>query len=92
MTSAEFRQIRLAAGLSPDQLCERLRLATGPSGRRYIRMIETGRRGVSGPVSVLMEQIRDTPPRWTRTELEAMERAIGPYCDDQVLSVATRLK
>lgn len=59
MTPAEFRAIRIAADLTPEQLCERLGLATGLSGRRYIRMLEAGDREVSGPVGVIMRGLRD---------------------------------
>jgi DNA-binding transcriptional regulator YiaG len=53
MTPTEFKSIRLRAGLTQSQLADRLRI----SDKRTIRYWETGERPISGPVSLLMEQL-----------------------------------
>jgi DNA-binding transcriptional regulator YiaG len=53
MTPSEFKAIRLRAGLTQSQLADRLRI----SDKRTIRYWETGERPISGPVSLLMEQL-----------------------------------
>ncbi len=53
MTAAEFKSIRLRAGLTQSQLAERLRV----EDLRTIRRYEAGDRAISGPVSLLMEQL-----------------------------------
>lgn len=53
MTPSEFKAIRLRAGLTQSQLADRLRITS----KRAIRYWETGERPISGPVSLLMEQI-----------------------------------
>ncbi len=53
MTAIEFKSIRLAAGLTQSQLAKRLRV----TDLRTIRRYETGERAISGPVSLLMEQL-----------------------------------
>jgi DNA-binding transcriptional regulator YiaG len=53
MTPSEFKAIRLRAGLTQSQLADRLRI----SDKRTISYWETGERPISGPVSLLMEQI-----------------------------------
>jgi DNA-binding transcriptional regulator YiaG len=53
VTPSEFKAIRLRAGLTQSQLADRLRI----SDKRTIRYWETGERPISGPVSLLMEQI-----------------------------------
>jgi DNA-binding transcriptional regulator YiaG len=54
MTPEEFKQIRKDAGLSLAQLSDVLRVHT-----RTIRRYEDGSIPISGPVSVLMEMLRD---------------------------------
>lgn len=53
MTAIEFKEIRKRAGLTQSQLADYLRI----SDKRTIRYWETGERPVSGPVSLLMEQL-----------------------------------
>lgn len=53
VTSTEFKAIRLRAGLTQSQLAARLRI----SDSRVIRRYEAGSREISGPVSLLMEQL-----------------------------------
>jgi DNA-binding transcriptional regulator YiaG len=48
-----FKQIRIRAGLTQSQLAERLRI----SDKRTIRYWESGERAISGPVTILMEQL-----------------------------------
>lgn len=55
MTAEEFRAIRKNAGLSANGLAALLRLSDGSN----VRKIERGVNGVSGPVSMLMELLRD---------------------------------
>lgn len=57
MTPATFARIRRAAGLTQSQLAERLRI----SDKRTIRRWETGERPISGPVTILMEQLAEEP-------------------------------
>ncbi len=53
MTPEEFTRIHDASGLTGKQLCEYLRI----SDRRSISRYRHGDMGVSGPVSILMEQL-----------------------------------
>lgn len=53
MTPEEFRAIRTKAGLSLDGLARVLRIADKASVHRW----EKGQRSISGPVTILMEQI-----------------------------------
>ena len=53
MTPEHFRTIRLNAGLSLDGLAKVLRIAERQSVHRW----EKGERAISGPVSILMEQL-----------------------------------
>lgn len=55
MTPAQFKTIRTSAGLSINQLADKLRLSDGRSIRRY----EDGSRAISGPISLLMELLDD---------------------------------
>lgn len=55
MTPTQFKAIRERAGLTQSALASVLRI----SDSRAIRRWETGERAVSGPVSLLMEMIRD---------------------------------
>ena len=55
MTAEEFKAIRKQAGLSANGLASLLRLSDGSN----VRKIERGVNGVSGPVSMLMELLRD---------------------------------
>ena len=55
MRADEFKAIREAAGLSLSDLASLLRL----SGDRLLRRYEDGSQPVSGPVSLLMEMLRD---------------------------------
>lgn len=62
MTPEEFRAIRAKAGLSLDGLARVLRIADKASVHRW----EKGLRSISGPVTILMEQIEagDLPDRY----------------------------
>lgn len=53
MTPQEFKKIRQDAGLSLSQLSDLIKVHT-----RTIRRYENGSLNVSGPVSVLMNQIK----------------------------------
>lgn len=53
MAPAEFKAIRLRAGLTQSQLAAFLRI----SDRRAVRYWEAGERAISGPVSLLMEML-----------------------------------
>lgn len=53
MTSDEFKSIRLRAGLTQAQLAVHLRI----DDLRTIRRYEAGERAISGPVTLLMEQL-----------------------------------
>jgi DNA-binding transcriptional regulator YiaG len=55
MTPEQFKTIRQQAGLTQSRLAALLRI----SDSRTIRRWETGEREVSGPVSILMEMLRD---------------------------------
>lgn len=55
MTGEEFKSIRYGAGLSISDLAALLRV----SDLRAVRRWEDGTKEVSGPVSVLMELLRD---------------------------------
>ncbi len=55
MTPAEFKSIRQRAGLTQSRLAALLRISDGRAVRRW----EAGDRQVSGPVSILMEMLRD---------------------------------
>lgn len=59
MTAQEFKSIRIAAGLSLNELAAKLRI----NGDRLLRRWEDGEQPVSGPVSILMELLRDG--RWS---------------------------
>lgn len=56
MTPETFRAIRIAAGMSVRELAAWLRI----EDPRTIRRWEDGERPVSGPVSLLMEQLGST--------------------------------
>ena len=55
MTGEEFKAIRRAAGLSVSELAALLRIVD----ERAVRRWEDGTKEVSGPVSILMELLRD---------------------------------
>ena len=55
MTAQEFKAIREGKGLSLDQLAAKLRMASD----RPLRRFEDGSQEVSGPISILMELLRD---------------------------------
>jgi len=55
MSPEEFKSIRIAAGLSLNELAAKLRI----NGDRLLRRWEDGEQPVSGPVSILMEMLRD---------------------------------
>lgn len=52
MTGEEIKAIRQRAGLTQSGLASFLRIT---SGGRYVRMLESGDREASGPVSYLLE-------------------------------------
>jgi transcriptional regulator with XRE-family HTH domain len=54
VTGAEFKAARHQLGLTVTELAERLRFKM-PNGRTFVREMETGKREVSGPVSVAVE-------------------------------------
>ena len=54
VTGDELREAREELGLSLTDLAERLRLAM-PNGRTMLREMESGKRDVSGPISVAVE-------------------------------------
>lgn len=54
MTPETFKAARHELMLSVTQMAERLRLAM-PHGRTAVREMETGKRPISGPVSVAIE-------------------------------------
>lgn len=56
MTPQTFKQIRQSAGMTQDQLRKWLRL----KDPRIIGRYESGQCQVSGPVSILMEQLAAT--------------------------------
>ena len=62
MTPEEFRAIRTKAGLSLDGLARVMRIADKASVHRW----EKGQRTISGPITILMEQIAagDLPARY----------------------------
>lgn len=55
MTAEEFKAIRKNAGLSTNALAALIRISDGSN----IRKIERGLTNVSGPISLLMELVRD---------------------------------
>ena len=56
MTGDELRDARQRLGLSLTEMAERLRLAL-PNGRTMLREMESGKRDVSGPISVAVEMM-----------------------------------
>lgn len=56
MTAAEFKHIRESARLSVNKLADKLLLASP----RLLPRFEQGEQEVSGPISILMELIRDS--------------------------------
>jgi DNA-binding transcriptional regulator YiaG len=66
MSPVEFKDARIALGLSPDAMASALGLKTS----RAIRQFESGDRGVSGPVAKLVEMLlaqktNGQPPRFS---------------------------
>jgi len=55
MTPTEFKAIRNGAGYSQNALADLLRISDGRTVRRW----EDGSRPVTGPISILMEGLRD---------------------------------
>ena len=57
ITSPEdLKQVRAALGWSPAELARALRLAGGPAqGEKRVLEMESGRREISGPVTVAVE-------------------------------------
>jgi DNA-binding transcriptional regulator YiaG len=62
LTPEEFRTIRTKAGLSLDGLARVLRIADKASVHRW----EKGQRTISGPITILMEQLNagELPSRY----------------------------
>ena len=58
MTPMQFKDARIALGLSQNAMAERLGLKTS----RAIRQFESGERQVSGPVAKLMDMLLDHKP------------------------------
>jgi cytoskeletal protein RodZ len=56
MTGNDLRDARQTLGLSLTEMAERLRLAL-PNGRTMLREMESGKRDVSGPISVAVEMM-----------------------------------
>lgn len=54
MTGNALRETREQLGLSITEMAQRLRLAL-PNGRTMLREMESGKRDVSGPISVAVE-------------------------------------
>jgi cytoskeletal protein RodZ len=54
VTGPDLRDARQALGLSLTDMAERLRLQM-PNGRTMLREMESGKRDVSGPISVAVE-------------------------------------
>ena len=55
-TPEHMKQVRAALGWSPAELARALRLAGGPAqGEKRVLEMESGRREISGPVSVAVE-------------------------------------
>lgn len=56
VTGPHLKQAREALGWSPAELARALRLAGGPSqGEKRVLEMESGKRAISGPVSVAVE-------------------------------------
>lgn len=55
MTAEEFKAIRAGKGWSARKLSEFARLGCGS----VVRKIEAGKRGINGPLSLVMELLRD---------------------------------
>ena len=53
MDAATFKAIRQRAGLTQSELAARLRISDSRAIRRY----ESGERAISGPLTILMEQL-----------------------------------
>lgn len=61
MTGVDLKVARRTLGLSTTGMAERLRLAM-PNGRTLVREMESGKREISGPISVAVElMLRDKP-------------------------------
>jgi predicted transcriptional regulator len=92
MTPTEFKSIRQGAGLSTAQLAVLLRI----SGSRSICRWEDGTRAVSGPVSLLMEMIRDgkvnTPAERCKKRRQRGLEQTTPVQTDVQTKPATRRK
>lgn len=56
MTGQDLHDARQALGLSLTEMAERLRLQL-PNGRTMLREMESGKRDVSGPISVAVEMM-----------------------------------
>ena len=57
-TGAHLRQVREAMGFSHAELARALRLAGGDKqGEKRVREMETGKRDISGPVTVAVEAL-----------------------------------
>jgi transcriptional regulator with XRE-family HTH domain len=54
VTGEDLANARHRLGLSVTELAERLRLNM-PNGRTFVREMETGKREISGPISVAIE-------------------------------------
>jgi transcriptional regulator with XRE-family HTH domain len=54
MNGVDLAAARHRLGLSVTELAERLRLNM-PNGRTFVREMETGKREISGPISVAIE-------------------------------------
>ena len=77
MTPTAFKAIRERAGLTQARLAGMLRISDSRSIRRY----ENGDRAISGPVSLLMEQIEDA---------NAMQRAFDGVDQDELRRIARK--
>ena len=79
-TGAHLRQAREAMGFSHAELARALRLAGGDKqGEKRVREMETGKRDISGPVTVAMEaMLRGFLPHDFQRDPEVAPAAAAP--------------
>lgn len=71
-----LKALRMACGLTLDEVCARLAVADKPTTRATLSLIENGHRGASRPMLAALEQAYGLPTGSITTTYQPRARAI----------------